>query len=77
MPWALPTDDRTRVSQRAPYRPRPRALPPPDPALPARERILALTRAQGTESRARTVTADTAEAADLFLEQLEAWGYLG
>ena len=69
-------DDRVRVTRHAPYRPRPRVLPAPGAGLDARERILAITGAAGVESRARTVTADTDEAADLVLDQLREWGYL-
>lgn len=69
-------DDRVRVTRHAPYRPRPRVLPAPGAGLDARERILAITGAAGVESRARTITADTAEAADLVLDQLREWGYL-
>lgn len=69
-------DDRVRVTRHAPYRPRPRVLPAPGAGLDARERILAITGAAGVESRARIVTADTDEAADLVLDQLREWGYL-
>jgi electron transfer flavoprotein beta subunit len=69
-------DHRVRVTRHAPYRPRPRVLPAPGAELGALERILAITGAAGVESRARTVTADTDEAADLVLDQLREWGYL-
>jgi electron transfer flavoprotein beta subunit len=57
-----------------PYRPRPRALPPPEPGLSARERVLALTGALVARTPPRTVTLDPEAAADLLLEQLRAWG---
>ena len=56
------------------YRPRPRVLPPPAADLDVRDRILALTGALVERTPPRTIHADTAEAADLMLEQLRAWG---
>ena len=61
---------------RAPYRPRARALPAPSPELDVRDRILALTGALVERTPPRTVHADPAEAAELLLEQLRAWGEL-
>jgi electron transfer flavoprotein beta subunit len=66
---------RTHVSRHAPYRPRARALAPPPPGSP-RDRILALTGASVDRDPPQTVTATTAEAADLVLDQLRTWGYL-
>ncbi len=59
-----------------PYRPRPRALPGPDPALPPRQRILALTGALTDRTPPRLVTATPDEAADELLRYLRDTGYL-
>lgn len=75
-PWTGQPDPRVRVTRRAPYRPRPRALPPPGADLSPRERILSLTGALTDRTPPRTVVADTDEAATLVLDQLRAWGYL-
>lgn len=74
-----PTGRHTRVRtvRTGPARPRARALPPPDPALDPRQRILALTGALVDHVPARTVATDDADhAADLVLDQLRAWGVL-
>ena len=68
-PWPGP-------SRRGPYRPRPRALPPPAPGLDARQRILALTGALTERTPARLLVLDPADAADVILGQLRTWGYL-
>ena len=67
---------RTRVVRRAPYRPRARTWAPPAADLDVRGRILSLTGALVERTPPRTVHADAAEAADLVIEQLRAWGYL-
>jgi len=59
-----------------PYRPRARVLPPPSPALSARERILALTGALVERTPPEQVVLDPPEAADRILAQLRTWGYL-
>jgi electron transfer flavoprotein beta subunit len=69
-------ESRVRVTRRAPYRPRPRALPPPDGELSPRERILSLTGALSERTPPQTIVADTDEAATLILDQLRTWGYL-
>ena len=74
--WVGQPESRVRVTRRAPYRPRPRALPPPDADLSPRERILSLTGALSDRTPPQTIVADTDEAATLVLEQLRTWGYL-
>ncbi len=74
--WPGHPDSPARVTRRAPYRPRPRALAAPDRELSPRERILSLTGALGDRTPPQTIVADTDEAADLILEQLRTWGYL-
>lgn len=59
-----------------PYRPRARALDPPDPELPARERILKLTGALATRRGRQVVRDEPAEAAEQLLGALRAWGYI-
>jgi electron transfer flavoprotein beta subunit len=59
-----------------PYRPRARALDPPDPELPARERILKLTGALATRGGRQVVRGEPAEAAEQLLRALRAWGYI-
>jgi electron transfer flavoprotein beta subunit len=71
-----PSGTVVRVAGVAPYRPRAQVLPPPSPDLPVRDRVLALTGALTERTPPRMVHADTAEAADLVLEQLRAWGEL-
>jgi electron transfer flavoprotein beta subunit len=68
------TRARVRLTRRAPYRPRAKTLPAPSPDLDVRDRILALTGALVERTPPRTVHVDAAEAADLVLEQLRAWG---
>jgi electron transfer flavoprotein beta subunit len=77
VPWPGHPESPVRVTRRAPYRPRPRALAPPSAELSPRERILSLTGALGDRTPPKTVVAGTDEAADLVLEQLRTWGYLG
>ncbi len=74
--WPGHPDSPVRVTRRAPYRPRPRALAAPDRDLSPRERILSLTGALGDRTPPQTIVADTDAAADLVLEQLRTWGYL-
>lgn len=75
-PGPTPRADRVRVVRRSAYRPRPRVVPAPAPELDVRERILSITGALVDRTPPRTIHADPAEAADLLLEQLRAWGYL-
>lgn len=65
------TETRTR-----PYRPRPRVLEGPDPTLPARDRLVALSGALVSHDPPRIVRADAEEAADELLAFLAARGYL-
>lgn len=60
--------------QTVPYRPRPRVLPAPDPALPARRRVEALLGA-GTTPKAppKTVVLSPAEAVEEILARLREW----
>jgi electron transfer flavoprotein beta subunit len=76
VPWTGEPESRVRVTRRVPYRPRPRALPPPAADLTPRERVLSLTGALVERTPPRTVVATTDEAATLILDQLRAWGYL-
>jgi electron transfer flavoprotein beta subunit len=71
-----PRPRRARVVRRAPYRPRAQTIATASPELDVRDRILALTGALVERTPPRTVHADTAEAADLIVEQLRAWGHL-
>lgn len=59
-----------------PFRPRPRVLPPPDPSLSARERVLALTGALVERTPPKRVILPPDEAADFLLAQLREWGEL-
>jgi electron transfer flavoprotein beta subunit len=59
-----------------PYRPRARALDPPDPELPARERILKLSGALAARSGREVVRAEPPEAAEQLLDALRSWGYI-
>lgn len=59
-----------------PFRPRARSLPGPDPALPARERLLVLTGALSERTPPRLVTAGPEQAADELLRFLRDTGYL-
>jgi electron transfer flavoprotein beta subunit len=67
---------RVRVVRRFPYRPRAHTIATPSPDLDVRDRILALTGALVDRTPPRTVHVGTAEAADLVIEQLRAWGHL-
>ena len=67
---------RVRVTRRAPYRPRAQTIATSSAHLDVRDRILALTGALVDRTPPRTVHAETAEAADLVIEQLRAWGHL-
>ncbi len=67
---------RVRVVRRAPYRPRAQTIATSPPDLDVRDRILALTGALVDRTPPRTVHVGTAEAADLIIEQLRAWGHL-
>jgi electron transfer flavoprotein beta subunit len=58
------------------FRPRSRVVPAPDASLPARDRVLALTRSSATRSPARTLRLAPADAAAVLLESLGAWGEL-
>lgn len=59
-----------------PLRPRARALPAPS-GDSARDRIVELTGALVDRTPPRHVTAEPEEAADVIVEQLREWGYLG
>jgi electron transfer flavoprotein beta subunit len=77
VPGPIGRHARVRTVRTGPARPRARALPPPDPALDPRQRILALAGALVDHVPARTVATDDADhAADLVLDQLRAWGVL-
>lgn len=67
---------RITIVRHGPDRPRARELPPPDPALGPRGRILALTGALVDRTPPRTVVCDAEEGVDLVLDQLREWGYL-
>jgi electron transfer flavoprotein beta subunit len=58
-----------------PYRPRPRVLDGPDPHLPTRQRLLALSGALAVFDPPRVVVASPEEAADELLAFLSARGY--
>jgi electron transfer flavoprotein beta subunit len=75
-PGPAPRPARMRVARRGPYRPRARALPAPSSDLDVRGRVLSLTGALVERTPPRTVYADAAEAADLLLEHLRAWGFV-
>jgi electron transfer flavoprotein beta subunit len=62
--------------RRAPFRPRPRVLPPPPAQLSARERILALTGAMVERDPPQLLVLGPDAAADRIVDQLRAWGYL-
>ncbi|MDY7106140.1 MAG: mycofactocin-associated electron transfer flavoprotein beta subunit [Actinomycetota bacterium] len=66
----------TRVTERGPFRPRARELPPPAADLGPRERILELTGAHLDAEPPRTIAAEPDEAAGLLVDQLRRWGYL-
>jgi len=76
VPWTGEPEPRVRITRRAPYRPRPRALPAPAAGLTPRERVLSLTGALSERTPPQTIVATTDEAATLILDQLRTWGYL-
>jgi electron transfer flavoprotein beta subunit len=76
-PVAPPARDAAVAVRRAPFRPRPRVLPPPARQLSPRERILALTGAMVERDPPQLLVLDPDAAADRILDQLRAWGYLG
>lgn len=65
---------RVRVLRTAPYRPRPKALPPPEGA--PRDRLLALTGSLSERTPPRVVQATADEAADELIGYLKDQGYL-
>jgi len=67
---------RVHVLRTAPYRPRPRTLPPPSGRSP-RDRLLALTRALSERTPPRVLKATPDEAADELIRYLKDHGYLG
>jgi electron transfer flavoprotein beta subunit len=71
------TDRRRRVHvlRTAPYRPRPRTLPPPSGGSP-RDRLLALTGSESERTPPRVVRATPEEAADELIRYLKDQGYL-
>jgi len=71
-----PTTAEASLVRTAPFRPRARVVPPPPASLPARDRVLALSRSLGARQPARTLRLAPAEAAVALLETLEAWGEL-
>jgi electron transfer flavoprotein beta subunit len=66
----------TRPEHTEPLRPRTHRLAPPTGAS-ARDRIVELSGALVDRTPPRTVSAGPEEAADLIVEQLRTWGYLG
>jgi electron transfer flavoprotein beta subunit len=66
---------RVTVTRTAPYRPRPKSLPPPRDPLP-RARLLALTGALTERTPPRVVRAPCDEAADELMAYLKDQGYL-
>jgi electron transfer flavoprotein beta subunit len=66
---------RVHVLRTAPYRPRPRALPPPSGGSP-RDRLLALTGSLAERTPPRVVRATPEEAADELIRYLKDQGYL-
>lgn len=68
-----PADDAVRIR---PYRPRPRALPGPDPAASPLDRVEHLVGTLADREPPRRVDADPADAARSIADQLRAWGYL-
>jgi len=59
----------------APFRPRPRVRPGPDPELSALRRVRALLGDPGERIAAELHTLDPEPAADLLLDRLATWGY--
>ncbi|MGE5635538.1 MAG: mycofactocin-associated electron transfer flavoprotein beta subunit [Nocardioidaceae bacterium] len=59
-----------------PFRPRARALEPPDPSLPARERIRQLTGALSERGTRQVVRVEPADGAEQLIDALRNWGYL-
>jgi electron transfer flavoprotein beta subunit len=66
---------RVHVLRTAPYRPRPKTLPPP-PGPSSRDRLLALTGALAERTPPRVVRAAPGDAADELLRYLKDQGYL-
>ena len=72
---AVTHGSRVQVMSTAPYRPRPKMLPPPHDPLP-RARLLALTGALTERTPPRVVRASCDEAADELISYLKDKGYL-
>ena len=72
---AVTHGSRVQVMSTAPYRPRPKMLPPPHDPLP-RARLLALTGALTERTLPRVVRASCDEAADELISYLKDKGYL-
>jgi len=72
---AVTHGSRVQVMSTAPYRPRPKMLPPPHDPLP-RARLLALTGALTERTPPRVVSAPCDEAADELISYLKDKGYL-
>ena len=72
---AVTHGSRVQVMSTAPYRPRPKVLPPPHDPLP-RARLLALTGALTERTPPRVVSAPCDEAADELIGYLKDKGYL-
>lgn len=72
-PRTAPEDGGVRIR---PYRPRPRALPGPDPAASPLDRVEHLVGTLADREPPRRVDADPAEAARTIADQLRSWGYL-
>jgi len=66
---------RVHVLRTAPYRPRPRTLPPPSGGSP-RDRLLELTGSETERTPPRVVRATPEEAADELIRYLKDQGYL-
>jgi electron transfer flavoprotein beta subunit len=71
----VPARRHDRPVRVAPFRPRPRALPPPV-GKTARERVLGLTGAMVERRAAQTLFLPPPEAAREIIDRLQAWGYL-
>ena len=72
---AAEPDRRPHVLRTAPYRPRPKTLPPPSDHSP-RGRLLALTGSLAERTPPRVVKATADEAADELIAYLKDHGYL-